>query len=176
MMKKVFVALSMSVALLVACSNDADESPIDTNEVVGEIIEVKVDILTPESVDANTAVKLEAKVTQGDEIINDADNVKFEVWESGKRDQALMLDGEFIGEGVFSAETTFDHDGVYYMFAHTNARGMHVMPKQQITVGTPDMSQVLPDDSKNTMNQGDTATDDQGPSEKHEEMEEHSHN
>ena len=46
---------------------------------------------------------------------------------------------------------TFDHDGVYYMFAHTTARGLHTMPKQKLTVGNPDMSTVLPDESDNTM-------------------------
>ena len=49
------------------------------------------------------------------------------------------------------AEYTFDHDGVYYMYAHTTARGMHVMPKQQFIVGNPDMSKVLEDSSSSSM-------------------------
>lgn len=148
-MKKVVLATMLALSLA-ACASEA-ETPIDTNDVVEEIVEVKVEILTPEQVEANVPVKLEAKLTQGDEIVNDADNVKFEVWQSGMRDSGTMIDGEFKGDGIFSAETTFTEDGVYYMFAHTNARGMHVMPKQQITVGNPDMSKVLPDDSTNEM-------------------------
>lgn len=37
------------------------------------------------------------------------------------------------------------------MFAHTTARGMHVMPKQELIVGNPDMSKVLEDTSSNSM-------------------------
>lgn len=148
-MKKIILAALLALTLA-ACSDEAD-TPIDTNEGVQEIVEVTVDILTPEQVDANVPVKLEAKLTQGDEIVNDAEDVTFEVWQSGLRDEGTMIDGEFIGDGVFTAETIFAEEGVYYMFAHTNARGMHVMPKQQITVGNPDMSKVLPDDSTDEM-------------------------
>ena len=148
-MKKVVLA-AMLVLSLAACTSEA-ETPIDTNEVVEEIVEVKVEILTPEHVDVNVPIMLEAKVMQGDEIVNDADNVKFEVWQSGMREAGTMIDGEFVGGGIFQAETTFDEEGIYYMFAHTNARGMHVMPKQEITVGNPDMSKVLPDESSNEM-------------------------
>lgn len=150
--------LGMSVALLAACGDD-EQTPVDAN--VNDLIEVTVDILTPETVTANEVVKLEVKLTQGDEIVNDADDVKFEVWESGMRDSSQMIEGEFVGDGVFSAETTFDHDGVYYLYAHTNARGMHIMPKQQITVGNPDMSQVLPDEETDTMHHSSETSEEQ---------------
>lgn len=61
------------------------------------------------------------------------------------------LDGELTEDGIYVADYTFDHDGVYYMFAHTTARGMHVMPKQELIVGNPDMSKVLEDTSSNSM-------------------------
>ena len=156
-MKKVVLTAMLALALA-ACTSEA-ETPIDTNDVVEEIVEVKVEILTPEHVDANVPILLEAKVTQGDDVVNDADNVKFEVWQSGMRNAGTMLDGEFVGGGIFQAEMTFDEDGVYYMFAHTNARGMHVMPKQEITVGNPDMSKVLPDDSSIEMIHEDEQSD-----------------
>ena len=62
-----------------------------------------------------------------------------------------MVEGNLTEDGVYEANFTFDHDGVYYMFAHTNARGLHVMPKQELIVGEPDMSKVLPDDSDDSM-------------------------
>ena len=40
---------------------------------------------------------------------------------------------------------------MYYIFAHTTARGMHVMPKKELIVGSPDMSKVLEDNSSNSM-------------------------
>lgn len=148
-MKKIVLAAMLALTLA-ACGDDQTE--IDTNDVVAEIAEVKVEFLTPQQLDSNVPVKLEVKLTQGDEVVNDADDVKFEVWQSGLRDEGELIEGKFIGDGIFSAETTFKEDGVYYIFAHTNARGMHVMPKQEMTVGNPDMSKVLPDDSTDSMN------------------------
>ena len=83
--------------------------------------------------------------------MEDAEEVKFEVWESGLREDGVMLDGLLTNDGIYEAEFTFNHDGVYYMFAHTTARGMHVMPKKELIVGTPDMSKVLEDNSSNSM-------------------------
>ena len=146
-MKKFVVAALLAVTLT-ACAQEAD---IDTNDGVQQIEEVKVTFLTPEKLEPNTDVKLEVEITQGGEIVDDADDVTFEVWQSGMRDDGEMLKGEDAGDGVFSANTTFEEEGVYYIFAHTNARGMHVMPKQQVTVGNPDMSTVLPDDADDSM-------------------------
>ena len=63
--------------------------------------------------------------------------VEFEVWESGMRDEGQMIEGNLTEDGVYEANYSFDHDGVYYMFAHTTARGLHVMPKQELIVGEP---------------------------------------
>lgn len=150
-MKKWVLALVAVPFLLMGCG---DKTKIDTNNepVDVEALEVKVDILTPEKVEANEPVELAAHVSQNKEDVNDAESVKFEVWESGFRDDAQMINGELDADGVYHAETTFDHDGVYYMFAHTTARGMHVMPKQQIIVGNPDMSKVVEDEKSDKMN------------------------
>ena len=148
-MKKLFLTLAMAAVLTVGCG--AEEEAVDTLGS-GEVpVEVIVDVLTPEKLNAGEVTTLEVKVTQGDEVVNDADSVEFEVWESGLREEGTMLDGELTEDGVYTAEYTFDHDGVYYMYAHTTARGMHVMPKQQFIVGNPDMSQVLEDNSSNSM-------------------------
>ncbi len=83
-------------------------------------LEVKVDILTPEQVAVNETVELAAHVHQNDKNVDDA-SVKFEVWESGYRDKGQMIDGKLDSEGVYKAEITFEHDGVYFMYAHTTA-------------------------------------------------------
>lgn len=150
-MKKWLVSLIAVPLFLLGCSSNEPE--IDTNDEPVDVsaLEVKVDILTPEKVAVNEMVELAAHVTQNDENINDAESVKFEVWESGYRDDAQMMEGKLDADGVYKAEITFDHDGVYYMFAHTTARGMHTMPKQQIIAGNPDMSKVKEDESSDSM-------------------------
>ena len=158
-MKKLFLTLAMAAVLAVGCG--AEDDSVDTLSS-GEIpVEVIVEVLTPEKLNVGEATTLEVKVTQGGEVVNDADSVDFEVWESGLRDEGTMIDGEFTEDGVYTAEYTFDHDGVYYMYAHTTARGMHVMPRQQFIVGNPDMSKVLEDNSSSSMEDDSEAQENQ---------------
>ena len=158
-MKKLFLTLGMAAVLAVGCG--AEDNSVDTLGS-GEVpVEIIVEVLTPEKLNVGEATTLEVKVTQSGEAVNDADSVDFEVWESGLRDEGTMIDGEFTEDGVYTAEYTFDHDGVYYMYAHTTARGMHVMPKQQFIVGNPDMSKVLEDNSSNSMEDNSEAQENQ---------------
>lgn len=150
-MKKTLAVLVFATMTLVGCGdNEASESPSTSNNE-GTLEEVIVDIQTAETLSVEDVV-LSAKVTQSDKAVDDA-SVEFEVWESGLRDEGHMIEGNLTEDGVYEANYSFDHDGVYYMFAHTNARGLHVMPKQELIVGEPDMSMVLPDDSDNSMSE-----------------------
>lgn len=147
-MKKWFLSLLAIPVLLVGCNEE-----IDTNEAGSAMPQlVEVTILTEEKLHVGEKVKLAAQVKQGDEFVEDAEEVKFELWESGKREDGVMLDGVLTKDGTYEVDYTFDYDGVYYMFAHTTARGMHVMPKKELIVGSPDMSKVLDDTSSNKMN------------------------
>lgn len=140
-MKKLVMIVLIS-ALLAACGTD-DANSGDTDFVVEELA---VEIQTPEQVEASQKVPLLAKVTQGDEAVEDADEVIFEVWQSGSRDDSEMLEAKHIGDGIYEAETMFE-EGLYFMYAHTTARQLHVMPKHQITAGNPDPASIVPDDS-----------------------------
>ena len=147
-MKKWFLSLLAVPVLLVGC-NEA----VDTNEAGSAMPQpVEVTILTEEKQPVGEKVKLSAQVNQGEDFVDDAEEVKFEVWESGLREDGVMLDGVLTKDGTYEVDFTFDHDGVFYMFAHTTARGMHIMPKKKIIVGNPDMSKVIEDTSGNTMN------------------------
>lgn len=156
-MKKWMIALLAVPMLLVGCNSDDKEPKVDTNDEPVDVsaLEVNVEILTPDEVKVGEPVELAAHVTQNNEDVEDADSVEFEVWESGLREQGSMIKAEHAGDGVYKAEFTFNHDGVYYMYAHTTARGLHVMPKKQIIAGNPDMSKVIPeeDTSKEDMEQ-----------------------
>ena len=138
--------------LLFGCGGEEPE--IDTLDNGIMPVEVVVEIQTPEHLNVNETIQLAARVTQSDEAVDDAEEVKFEVWESGLRDDGKMLDGKLTEDGVYAVDYIFDHDGVYYMFAHTTARGLHVMPKQKLVVGNPDMSKVLEDESSASMDHG----------------------
>ncbi|MEK4230645.1 FixH family protein [Solibacillus sp. FSL H8-0538] len=156
-MKKWLFSLVAVPALLFGC---AEEEPVvDTIDSGVMPVAIDVAITSPATFNAKETVELSAHVTQGEEAVNDADEVKFEIWESGMRDMGEMLDGTLTEEGTYKVDYTFDHDGVYYMFAHTTARGLHMMPKQEIIVGNPDMGKVLEDTSSNSMNHGNQEMD-----------------
>ncbi|WP_397539907.1 FixH family protein [Rummeliibacillus pycnus] len=162
-MKKMLISLALIAVVLAGCNN-ADTSKTDnsTSHNEGTAVEVKVDIQTPEKEKVGKDIELVAHVTQGGKNVDDADEVKFEVWESGNRDQGQMLEGKLDKDGIYKASTKFDHDGVYYMYAHTTARGLHAMPKQKIVVGNPDMSKVKEDkdDGSMGMDMNDSSADD----------------
>jgi len=154
-MKKWLFTLIAVPALLVGCGEKEEPA---TSSALEEPQMLEVEILTPKEVAINAPIELAAHVIQGEKNIDDA-IVEFEVLESGKRDEGQMLEGTLEKDGVYKAQTTFDHDGVYFMFAHTTANGIHNMPKQQITAGTPDMTQVIKEDEKANMNMSDHGKD-----------------
>ncbi|MFJ7827693.1 FixH family protein [Psychrobacillus sp. NPDC096623] len=148
-MKKTLAILAFATMTLVGCGDKEETGSNATHHNEGTLEEVVVDIQTDETL-AIEDVVLSAKVSQSGEAVDDA-SVEFEVWESGMREEGHMIEGTLTKDGVYEANFTFDHDGVYYMFAHTNARGLHVMPKQELIVGDPDMTKVIPDDSDDSM-------------------------
>ena len=162
-MKKLLISLVVIASVLAGCNNtDTAKTDDSTSHNEGTSVEVKVDIQTPEKVQLGKNVDLVAHVTQGGKDVDDADEVKFELWESGNRDHGQMLEGKLDKDGLYKATTKFNHDGVYYMYAHTTARGLHTMPKQKIVVGKPDMSKVKEDkdDGSMGMDMNDSSADD----------------
>lgn len=128
MRKKLLLLFTIvTTVLLVACSENNTESD--------ELVPLEVDFIVPETAEVGETVELKAIVTYGDDFVTDADEVKFEVWETGKRDESDKIDGENHGDGTYTIEYTFEHDGVFEMYAHTTAHNLHTMPKKEIIVG-----------------------------------------
>jgi len=133
-MKKIFW-LSLFVLVLgtvAACGKEADEK-IEEDE---EVHAIEVDLTVTEKVDVNEKVFMKAVVTMNAEKIKDADNVVFEVWEEGKKDESEMNESVNGADGTYTAETSFDADGLFHIQVHVDARGQHTMPMKVVTVGT----------------------------------------
>ncbi|KGR82848.1 FixH family protein [Lysinibacillus odysseyi] len=146
-MRKLWLAAAATAVLVAGCAEKETVDTIDNGEMPEELV---TEVITPGEVAPAEKIALEAKVTQGDKAVNDA-TVEFEVWESGLREEGEMLEGKLSEDGVYTADYTFEKDGVYYMYAHTTAGAYHVMPKHKFIVGAPDMSKVLEDDSTSSM-------------------------
>ncbi len=140
-MKKI-LWLGLPFLLLGACGSEKSDS-----SGAGDLVEeVKVAFNTETQAEPAEDVVLSVTVTQGDDEVDDAEEVVYEVWQSGDRDNSEMIPAEYTEDGVYEAETSFKEEGVYYMQAHTTARSLHVMPKQKIIVGNPDPASINADD------------------------------
>lgn len=133
-MRKYWIMVALFLLVLAGCSSgQEDQNSEATNELPKE---VKVEVKTaPEAVQAHEHTEIQAIVTQDGKAVNDADDVKFEIWKDGA-EQHVMLTAKAKGNGMYAVDKTFPEDGVYHITAHTNARDMHVMPTVQVTVGT----------------------------------------
>lgn len=119
----VFVSL-----FTIACSQqEVDEEP--------QFLDVQLEA-SPEKADVNEEITFEAKVTYGTEEVNDADEVKFEVWRSQAEEHEKIV-VEHAENGVYRLKKSFAEEGTYYIIAHVTARSMHNMPKSEFVVGNP---------------------------------------
>ncbi|MGG0644829.1 FixH family protein [Sporosarcina gallistercoris] len=135
-MKKKHMALSTALIALLASGcgqNNTDTNANEKEEVV--MVPITVDLTVPETGKAGEAVHLAAAVTQGDEKVTDANEVEYEIWEDGKKEDSWKVKSDQKTDGVYEAEAEFEHDGIYHVQVHVTARDMHTMPMKEITVG-----------------------------------------
>lgn len=95
---------------------------------------VKVQLIVPKTADAGTNIPLKAVVTQGKEKVDDADEVKFEIWKENSDKNSSMLEAKHDQHGIYTAKTVIKEPGTYTVQVHVTARKMHVMPKTDLSV------------------------------------------
>ncbi|WP_175988263.1 FixH family protein [Bacillus sp. Marseille-Q1617] len=134
MMKKLLLFLLMSVlALLVSACGNSNAG--DSSEEGNKMEPIAAELEVPEKGEKGKALSLSTKVTQGAESVEDADEVKYEIWKNGQKEESEMIEAKHDKDGVYKAEKTLDEDGMYTVQVHVTAREMHTMPKTEITIG-----------------------------------------
>jgi YtkA-like len=148
-MKKILVLsfMVLSVFIISACNNKEQQEQAD--DKLPEFVEVNLSV-TPEHGKANEPIIFEAKVTQGEENVEDADEVKFEIWRA-KDEKHEKIEVEHSEDGIYRLEKAFEQEGTYYIISHVTARDMHNMPKKEFVVGTASEPED-PDEMKDSMN------------------------
>jgi hypothetical protein len=124
--------LIVVLGALAACGNGKEEQ-VPTEVKAPEMLEVELTV--SETADIDETVEMKAFVTQGDEEIEDADEVVFEVWEEGKKSGSEMIDSVNEKGGIYTAETSFEHEGLFHVQVHVTANGLHTMPLKEVVVG-----------------------------------------
>lgn len=157
MIKKINrLLMFVAMTALVACGGNGSDQDAASDQDVEELLPLEVEILTEsDAFEPGVAGEIEARVWQGDENIDDADEVVFEIWKDGHEDESENLDGESVGDGIYSLAYTFEEDGVYYVIAHVTARDMHTMPKKAFIVGDVDEDAHPEHDSDGAHDHGD---------------------
>lgn len=143
MKKNLIWALAILTLLVLTACNKNQPS----NEVP-EMLDVKLTV-NPEKGEINQPIIFEAKVTQGNENVEDAKSVKFEIWRAHAEEHE-KIDVKHAEDGIYRLEKTFQEEGTYYIISHVTARDMHNMPKKEFVVGTPSEPED-PSDAKDSM-------------------------
>ncbi|MGG3914737.1 FixH family protein [Rossellomorea vietnamensis] len=133
-MKKIslFMLVGFLALFIAACGNSKEDNGANKEEKL-EAIDAKLDV--PEKGEKGEPVSLSTKVTQGDENVDDAGEVKYEIWKNGQKDESEMIEAKHEKGGLYKAEKTFQEDGLYTVQVHVTARDMHTMPKTEIAIG-----------------------------------------
>jgi hypothetical protein len=160
-MKKMMY-LVVSILLLVMLSSCSSSKTNSNGQPQMLNVELAV---KPEQGKVGQPITFEAKVTQGNDRVNDADEVQFEIWRA-KDQQHEKIAIKHPKNGIYQLKKTFSQEGTYYIISHVTARGMHNMPKKEFIVGTPsEPEDPKANDSMNGMNMGDQKDKDhQSPS------------
>lgn len=130
-MKRILTALFLLACVLsiTACAADSGD-----NTAEGSLM-VNADIRLPAEISKNKEETLSVAITQGDEAVDDASDVQFEIWKAESKEDSEMIKAVHKGKGIYEIKKTFSEDGAYFVQTHVTARDLHVMPKKEFTVG-----------------------------------------
>lgn len=132
MKKKTLGILTVLLLLILSACSSKEENNADADV---EVYPLEVDLTVTEKVEVGDTVQMEAIVTYGDEKVADADEVVYEIWEEGKKDESYKIEATNEKDGSYTAETSFDHDGLFHVQVHVTAKQLHTMPVKEVTVG-----------------------------------------
>ncbi|AZV50417.1 FixH family protein [Bacillus halotolerans] len=143
MKKMVAAVLFSAVFLLNGCGSEANKA--HTAAETPEVLDVK--LTGPEKVKPGENAAYEAAVSYGDEAVTDADEVEFEVWKDGEKNDSKMFKAKQ-EDGVYRFETEFKEDGVYTVQSHVTAKKQHSMPTLKVQVGDADAATKQPEEEQ----------------------------
>jgi hypothetical protein len=118
------------LVVLTSCNQSSKPSDVEP-----KMLNVKLTI-KPGVGRVNQPITFAAKVTEGNDKVNDADEVTFEIWRS-KDEKHEKVEIKNPKNGIYQLKKSFQQEGTYYIISHVTARGMHNMPKKEFTIGTP---------------------------------------
>jgi hypothetical protein len=121
--------------LLAACASETEE--------INYLDPIEVEITTDEELRVNEVITTQAFVTQSGHPVSDVSEAVFEIWQHGKPETYRSELGIAIGKGSYEVTWSAAEAGVYYVYYHITAQGMHRMQKYQYVIGDVDAEKIL---------------------------------
>ncbi|MDT8861422.1 FixH family protein [Alkalihalobacillus sp. MEB130] len=128
------VGLLIGLLLLVTACGQTEEEQGSTG-VVDELTVIEVDLDVPELAEVGEVVTFSSAVTQGDDLVEDANEVIYEIWKEGQKEESVMIEADVQNGHIYLLDYIFDEEGLYHVQTHVTARGLHRMPTAQISIG-----------------------------------------
>ncbi|WP_246944126.1 FixH family protein [Bacillus pinisoli] len=136
-MRLLVIFTGVLVLFISACNNSTNNGTnVNQETEVPKIINVEIEI-EKNQLEVGETVKVDAIVTQGNEAVEDASDVSFEVFEKDIDSDHEMIVGEHTDNGIYTIQKTFEKEGTYIIVAHVTARDQHAMPRTELKVGNP---------------------------------------
>ncbi|TCP30602.1 YtkA-like protein [Scopulibacillus darangshiensis] len=136
MKKQMVFIIGLMIFILAGCNN-SDSQISHQGNGDDSLAPLKVNILTDKNAfKVNESGKVEIKVTKKEENVDDADEVKFEIWKDGQKNKSRIYKGVHTKEGHYMLKHTFKAPGDYHIIAHVTARGSHTMPVKVLHVSS----------------------------------------
>ena len=132
-MKKWMIALFMCSILIAGCGDTSQKKDSSNQEEVPTMIEAALDV--PEKAEIGDEISLAVTVTQGKDFVNDATEVKFEIWQEGLKNNSEKVEANYSENGIYTIGYSFPENGIYHVQSHVTARNMHTMPEKTIQIG-----------------------------------------
>jgi YtkA-like len=127
------LAILIALIPLAGCGQTNDNNTSGEKEEAPAMIDAVIEL--PEKGEPNEEVAIAVTVSQGKESVEDANEVKFEIWKDGLKDSSEMVEAKHTENGKYSSTYTFPEDGLYHVQSHVTARNMHTMPTETIQIG-----------------------------------------
>lgn len=125
---KKIVCLVSICGFLIGCGVDQEQ------EASAEPKMLDVKLNGPSEVSKDETVIFKAVVTYGDEKVENADDVQFEIEKENAEGQGEMIEAKHRKDGIYEVETDFQEPGIYTVQSHVTAKDSHNMPKIRVEV------------------------------------------
>ncbi|MEC2070574.1 FixH family protein [Alkalihalophilus marmarensis] len=137
-MKRLVMMTVAALTALSACGGaESDEMEMGMDD---QLTPIEVELVVPDQAEVNEEVLFESHVTQGDDLVEDANEVVYEVWQEGQKDSSEMIEATDQDGNNYMLTHVFEEEGRYHVQTHVTARGLHRMPIAEIQIGSVESS------------------------------------